>query len=106
MKFKCERCTYGKNTRKECWEGEISSYQDYGSHYELIINSRSSLVVLLGKTSCGNFACIPDFGAGCHLSDLDDVFYNTEKLCRVLGKIDGITVANAIACFYDSIIPF
>lgn len=106
MKFKCERNIHGKSTRKEHWDGEISSYENYGSHYELVINSRSRLVVLLGKTSCGNFACIPDFGVGCHLSHLDDIFYNTERLCKILGKIDGITVANALACFYDTYIPF
>lgn len=106
MKFICERSIKNNNIRKERWDGEISSYKDYGSHYELIINSRSRIMVLLGKTSCGNFACMPDFGAGCHLSDLDDIFYNREKLCRVLGKVDGITVANALAYFCDSVIPF
>lgn len=62
--------------------------------------------MLLGQSSYGNFACMPDFGAGCHLSELNDIFYNTEKLCRVLGKIDGITVANAIASFYEELVPF
>jgi len=49
---------------------------------------------------------MPDFGAGCHLAEFDDIFYNSEKLCHVLGKVDGVTVANAIACFYEELVPF
>jgi len=92
--------------KKENWFGEISFWKDYGSHYELEISSRSRIHVLLGKTSYGNFACMPDFGAGCHLAEFDDIFYNSEKLCHVLGKVDGVTVANAIACFYEELVPF
>lgn len=105
IKFKCE-LTKRNSHKKEYWNGHIYSWKDFGSHYELEINSRSRIHVLLGRTSYGNFACMPDFDAGCHLAELDDVFYNTEKLCRVLGKVDGITVANAIASFYEELVPF
>lgn len=105
IKFKCELTKRNSNKREQ-WNGEISYYKDYGSHYELEINSRSRIHVILGNTSYGNFACMPDFDAGCHLAELDDIFYNTEKLCRVLGKVDGITVANAIASFYEELVPF
>ncbi|NLN50034.1 MAG: hypothetical protein GX149_00195 [Acholeplasmataceae bacterium] len=105
IKFKCELAK--KNSRKnECWNGQISNWQDYGNYYELEIHSRSRILVILGQSSYGNFACMPDFGAGCHLSELDNIFYNTKKLCRVLGKVDGITVANAIASFYEELVPF
>jgi hypothetical protein len=60
-------------------------------------------MVLLGKTSLGSFACMPDFSAGCHLSTLDDLFYSTEKLSDVMGKIDGITVASALYSIADKI---
>ena len=39
---------------------------------------------------------MPDLGAGCHLADLKDKFWNTEKLTKVLGNVDGITVASAL----------
>ena len=105
IKFRCELIK--KNSRKkEYWNGRISNWNDYGNYYELEIKSRTRILVLLGQSSYGNFACMPDFGAGCHLSELNDIFYNTEKLCRVLGKIDGITVANAIASFYEELVPF
>lgn len=65
------------------------------------IESRSGINVILGKTAYGNFACIPDFNAGCHLSNLKDRFWNAERLCEVIGKIDGITVAYALSTVAD-----
>jgi len=101
MVFQCVNKT---KKGKETWTGNIDSFVNYGSHYEIRIASRSSILVLLGKTSLGNFACMPDFGAGCHLATLEDQFYSTEKLTKVMGKIDGITVASALAAIADKII--
>ena len=101
MVFECVNKT---KKGKEIWTGTINSFINYGSHYEIRIVSRSSILVLLGKTSQGNFACMPDFGAGCHLANLKDEFYSTEKLTHVMGKIDGITVASALAAIADKII--
>lgn len=81
---------------KEKWLGEIKYIKNYGSHYEMLIESRSSLLVQFGETSSGHFACIPDFEAGCALACLDDRFWNSERLIRVLGEIDGITVSEAL----------
>lgn len=49
---------------------------------------------------------MPDFGAGCHLIVFDNIFFNTEKLYHVLGKVDGITVANTIAGFHEELLFF
>lgn len=87
----------------ETWEGRIASLNKYGSHYEMRIESRSGISVIFGKTICGNFACIPDFNAGCHLSDLKDRFWNAERLCEVMGRIDGLTVAYALAAVADKL---
>lgn len=88
--------TFKCNYRKESWYGSISMFKKYGTHYEFLIQSRSSIMVMFGKTSRGYFACMPDFNIGCHLVNLNDVFWNTETLSRVLGPADGITVANAL----------
>ena len=96
-------CVNETKKRKETWTGSITSMINYGSHFEIKIESRSSIMVLLGKTTLGNFACMPDFGAGCHLAKLEDKFYSTEKLSNVIGKIDGITVASALAAIADEI---
>jgi hypothetical protein len=53
-------------------------------------------MLIFGETSRGKFACIPDFGVGCHLVDLSNQFWNEEKLINILGKIDGATVAAAL----------
>ena len=85
----------------EKWNGIVTNLINYGSHYEMKIESRSGIVVTFGQTSQGGFACCPDFGAGCHLVDLKDKFWNTEKLCEVLGKVDGTTVAEALYTLAD-----
>jgi hypothetical protein len=97
MKFKCI------NNKKESWEGKITYIKKYNSHYEIKIESRSGLTVLIGKTQSGGFACIPDFGVGCHLVNLKDKFWNTESLIRGLGDVDGLTVATALYELSDEI---
>lgn len=100
MVFKCERET---DTGKEVWEGVIPRFTKYKSHYEIRIEARSGIMVVFGKSSSGYWACIPDWNAGCHLSSLKDRFWNTEQLTRVLGEVDGITVANALYTLADKI---
>lgn len=96
-------CVKQSGKRKEKWPGRITYLRNYGSHFEFNIVSRSSLMVLFGKTSRGFFASIPDFGSGCHLVNPDDIFWNTESLSRVLGKADGITVATALYTVADKL---
>jgi hypothetical protein len=81
------QCSYRWEDGKETWTGTITRVKSYGSHHE----------ILIGKSSSGLFACIPDFDAGCHLSTLDDTFYNGERLVEVMGNaVDGTTVAYAL----------
>ena len=94
-------CVNKKKNGSEKWQGRITEFKSYGTHYEFKIESRSAILVVFGKTAQGAFACMPDFGAGCHLVNPRDQFWNTEKLCRVLGKIDGITVAAALNSLAD-----
>lgn len=89
-------CINKRKNRNEKWLGKITSFISYGTHYEIRIESRSGILVLFGRTTEGAFACMPDFGAGCHLVNPRDLFWNTEKLVSVLGKVDGITVAYAL----------
>jgi len=96
-------CINKMKNRSEKWVGRITDFKSYGTHYEIRIESRSGIVVLFGKTAQGAFACMPDFGAGCHLVNPRDLFWNTERLIRVLGKVDGITVATALYVLADKI---
>jgi hypothetical protein len=87
--FKCKH-------KKESWSGSISAFKNFGTHYEFWIQSRSSIMVIFGKTSRGYFACMPDFNVGCHLVQLNDFFWNKERLTQILGAADGITVASSL----------
>lgn len=92
MLFRCEKT----KKKYESWEGEISKIEQNDGCYEIWIKSRSSIMVVFGPTSRGGFACIPDFNVGCHLVDLRDNYWNTQQLVKVLGEVDGITVASAL----------
>lgn len=80
----------------EIWHGKIISYNLHEDNLKLYIESRSLIHVIIGKTAFGNYACIPNFEIGCYLSDLTDLFWDSEKLCSLLGEADGVTVATAI----------
>ncbi len=84
------------NSRDSKWSGNITKLINYGTHYEMRIESRSGITVLFGKTSMGNFACMPDFGAGCHLAELNNEFYSKGKLTNVINHVDAITIAKAL----------
>ena len=96
-------CSVGEGQLTERWDGVILRLTDFGSHYEMRIQSRSGITVIFGKSSYGYFACIPDFDAGCHLGSLKDKRWNTERLVNALGEIDGITVACALHAISDKI---
>ncbi|MCR6546996.1 hypothetical protein [Dehalobacterium formicoaceticum] len=100
MNFSCSCCW--ENGKKENWTGRIADIYSYGSHYEISIQSRSSIRILIGQTCSGFFACIPDFQAGCHLGSLEDIFYNQEKLTFAMENvIDAATVASALRYLSD-----
>ena len=89
-------CTMKTGKKIESWSGMITKLTKFGSHYELKIESRSGFIVVIGKTNYGNFACIPDYDVGCHLSALKDLFWNSERLRKIMNKVDGITLAYAL----------
>ena len=89
--------------KKKSWTGTITMFKCYGTHFEFKIQSRSSIMVLFGKTSRGYFACMPNFNAGYHLVSLNDVFWNTERLTEVLGVADRVTVASALLSLADEL---
>ena len=96
-------CAMKKGKKTEIWSGMITSLTKFGNHYELKIESRSGFIVVIGKTNQGNFACIPDYDVGCHLSTLKDLFWNSERLCAIMNKVDGITVAHALKAIAEYI---
>ena len=99
-------CSIGDKNHppSKSWEARIEYIKNYGSHYEMRIQSYyGSILIFFGKTAFGYFACIPDFQAGCHLSYLKDTFWNTEQLTRIVDEVTGITVAQALCSAADYI---
>ena len=95
MRFLCK-------TEKDEWNGKIRDIKLQNNVYEFWIESRSSIMVVFGPSSRGGFACFPDYQVGCHLVNLKDKFWNTEKLVEILGKVDGMTVSAALTKFADT----
>jgi hypothetical protein len=95
-------CVYQYDDGKvDTWSGDIAKLINYGSHYEMRIESLSDITVLFGRTSLGTFACLPDFHGGCHLVDLSNEMYSTDHLCGPLRRLDAITVAKALKIVAD-----
>lgn len=82
----------------DAWEGWIEPVSSINDPVvQLRIVSRSSFFAIIGDTLNGHFICLPDWGVGSHLSDYSDVFWNKERLMMLMGPVDGITVACALA---------
>lgn len=80
----------------EEWDGYVKTFRNYGSHYEIQIQSRSGFIFMVGNYINGGFISIPAFGVGCDLSSYNDYFWNNEKLARHMGPVDAATVAEAL----------
>lgn len=91
--FHCQR-KFGK--LKECWDGKVVSFINYGKHYEFHIESRSGFSVIVGRCSNGNFISIPAFNIGSPLVSYDNYFWNNERLSGLFNKVDATTVAEAL----------
>lgn len=84
--------------KNNTWQATVKSIKKTGNCFELRIESRSGITLLVGKYSAGWFACLPDFGVGAGLSQfLCDEFYNTEALTKAgLNEIDATTIAQVL----------
>lgn len=80
----------------EEWHGYVKNIRNYGSHYEIQIQSRSGFVFMIGKYINGAFISIPAFGVGCDISDYNDYFWNNEHLVSYMNPVDAATVAEAL----------
>lgn len=80
----------------EEWDGYVKSICNYGSHYEIQIESRSGFILIVGNYAYGSFISIPAFGVGCDLASYSDYFWNNENLARHMNPVDAATVAEAL----------
>lgn len=94
MKFKCVKSS-GK--RKITWTGEINKIKGVKENCEMEVTARDYYFhVIFGAHSYGNYVCIPNWNVGCELADYSDIFWNTERLSKIISTADAITIATAI----------
>jgi hypothetical protein len=89
-------CREKVGNRYQQWSGYIKLIHNYGSHFEIHIQSRSGFIFMIGKYQYGAFISIPAFGVGCELASYSDYFWNYECLTKLMNQIDAITVAEAL----------
>lgn len=79
------------------WTGELSIRRFDKWQCEMEVTGRGSrFYIIFGKYQNGGYLCIPEWHVGCELADFKDLFWNTERLEKQIGKADAITVAMAI----------
>jgi hypothetical protein len=89
--------SYSWDDDVQSWESRIEQFSFHGSHYEFWIYGRSHIHVLIGLSSSGLFACMPDSFAGCRLNTPNDFLYNQSKLIHAMDNaVDGTTIAFAL----------
>lgn len=84
------------NNKHQEWDGYIKQINNYGSHYEIHIESRSCFCFIIGKYINGFYISIPAFGVGCDLSNYDDYFWNNENLTKFMNPVDAATISEAL----------
>lgn len=91
-------CGEKQDGRTEFWEGRLRILKA-GNPCEAVIEARGSYFhLIVGKHSYGNFICIPNWNVGTELADLDDIFWNKERLrdYTSLRNTDACSVAAAV----------
>lgn len=90
-------CILRHGSRKEQWTGKLTLLQKCPGQYEAEISGRGTYFhVLAGRHKYGNYLCIPNHDIGCELSDFSDIFWNEERLCGLMRKVDAVTVATGL----------
>jgi len=92
------KCTPGScNKGEDSWTASVDVIDSYGPFMEVCFCGRgSSLHAIIGPQESGHFICIPAYNAGCELAEYDDVFWNTERLSSVIGRVDALTIAQGL----------
>ena len=96
MEFFCEN-PEAKYVDDRIWKGHVKQIQCHGDTVEAEISGKGSAMhVIIGRYEYGRYLCIPDWGIGSALAELDDSFWNQEQLERRMSKVDAITLSEAL----------
>lgn len=90
-------CKMMSNGKEETWQATLKQLNNYNDYYEAIIEARSTYFnMLVGHTDTYYWAALPIQEVACSLSNPSDTFWNEERLSRLIGAVDGITIATCI----------
>lgn len=91
------RCREKIGKHFEEWDGYIKRIHNHGSHFEIYLESRSSITFMIGNYANGKFISVPYYKIGCDLSfEYCDYFWNNEHLAKLMNKVDAATIAKAL----------
>ena len=98
--FTC-RHTYGDG-EKASWTGTVLLIEQAGPQAVAHVRGRGScFTIVIGKNGYGNYLCVPEADVGCRLSDWDDIFWNRERLSRLMNAVDAVTVVTGIKALME-----
>lgn len=92
-------CILKKENGCETWEAEVCLLKASrtGRQYEAEIEGRGTYFhILTGQHKYGDYLCIPNHDVGCERSKLSDFFWNRERISRLMGEEDAVTVATGL----------
>lgn len=103
MKIEYE-CHGSKGMRPRGWSGEIKVLS-LKEPYEVEISARGSCFhLILGKHMYGNYMCLPNWNIGSEMSEMQDRFWNWERLKNAgMKSVDACSVANALVVLSEYI---
>ncbi len=85
----------------ETWTGSLCSFEDYGAFQRISFSARCSLLeVIVGQCESYRWVFLPDYEVGCMQADINDIFWNAEKLSSLIGPTDASTIAYGIRYVY------
>lgn len=96
MEFFCEN-PEAEYACDKIWKGRIERLLCRGATIEMDVSGKGSAMhIIIGGYEYGRYVCIPDWGVGSPISELGDSFWNREQLERRMGRVDAITLSEAL----------
>lgn len=96
MEFTCEN-PGAEYAGDRIWKGCVEVCGCRGGTVEMDVSGKGSAMhVIIGRYEAGKYLCIPEWGIGSPLAGLEDSFWNREQLERQIGRVDAITLSEAL----------
>ena len=96
MRYKCKNLLSDKD--KSIWDASIKKCKETDDGFEAIVETRGTEYhFIVGRSFYGNYLTLVSNNVSLYLAQLDDVFWNAEKLSSLINNnVDSSTVAYGI----------